>query len=218
MGYRLEVIGKKNIDFRLYLITDRKLVTRYASLIMAVRQALKGGIKAIQLREKDMGTRDLLQLAYKIRSLTAEYGAKLFINDRFDIALAVGADGVHLTQRSIPVSHVRDIVKKRLLIGVSTHDMKEAAEAEKGGADFITFGPVYRTPSKLRYGKPVGVDALKRINKKMNIPVFAIGGINNSRIKDVRESGAHGAAMIREVLASDDIKRKSQELINLLGD
>ena len=172
----------------------------------------------MQLREKDMGTRDLLQLAYKMRNLTAEYGAKLFINDRFDIALAAGADGVHLTQGSIPVSRVRDIVKKRLLIGVSTHTVKEAKQAEKGGADFITFGPVYRTPSKLRYGKPVGVDALKGIIKKMHIPVFAIGGIHSNRIKDVRDSGAHGAAMIREVLASDDIKKKSQELINLLGD
>jgi len=212
------VIGKKSIDFRLYLITDRKLVTRHASLVTAVKKALQGGIRAVQLREKDMGTRDLLQLAYKMRNLTKEYKAKLFINDRLDIALAVGADGVHLTQSSIPVSKVRETVKKKLLIGVSTHAMKEAKEAEKGGADFITFGPVYRTPSKLKYGKPVGVDVLKQVIKKMNIPVFAIGGINNSRIKEVRESGAHGAAMIREVLASDDIKRKSQELINLLGD
>jgi len=130
----------------------------------------------------------------------------------------VGADGVHLTQNSIPVSKVRETVKKKLLIGVSTHSLKEAKEAEKGGADFISFGPLYRTPSKLKYGKPVGVDALKQVIKKINIPVFAIGGINSNRIKNVRESGAHGAAMISEVLASDDIKRKSQELINLLGD
>jgi len=209
---------KENIDFKIYLITDRKLVTRHASLVTAVRQALKGGVKAVQLREKDLDTGPLLKLAYKMRNLTAEHKAKLFINDRFDIALAVGADGVHLTQNSIPVSKVRETVKKKLLIGVSTHSLKEAREAVKGGADFITFGPVFRTPSKLKYGKPVGVDALKQVSKKINIPVFAIGGINGSRIKNVRESGTHGAAMIREVLASDDIKGKSQELINLLGD
>ena len=210
---------KKNpIDFKLFLITDRKLVTRHQSLVTAVRKALKGGVKAVQLREKDLGTEPLLKLAYKMRKITEEHKAKLFINDRFDIALAVGADGVHLTQNSVPVSVVRETVKNKLLIGVSTHSLKEAKEAGKGGADFITFGPVYRTPSKLKYGKPVGVDALKQVIKKINIPVFAIGGINSNRIKNVRESGAHGAAMISEVLASDDIKRKSQELINLLGD
>ena len=211
------MIGKKNINFCLYLITDRKLVTRHSSLVTAVRKALKGGVKAVQLREKDLDTRPLLKLAYTMRKLTEEHKAKLFINDRFDIALAVGADGVHLTQCSIPVSKVRETVKKRLLIGVSTHSLKEAREAEKGGADFITFGPVFRTPSKLKYGKPVGIDALKQMNRKINIPVFAIGGINGSRIKEIRKSGVHGVAMIRDILASENIKEKSQELINLSG-
>ena len=210
-------MSEKNIDFRVYLITDRKLVRRHTSLVTAVKKALQGGIRAVQLREKDMGTRDLLQLAYKMRNLTEEYKAKLFINDRFDIGLAVGADGVHLTQNSIPVSIVRETVKKKLFIGVSTHSLKEAKEAENGGADFITFGPVYRTPSKLKYGKPVGIDTLKQVSSKINIPVFAIGGINSSRIKHIRESGAHGVAMIRDVLASNNIKRKSQELIKLSG-
>jgi thiamine-phosphate pyrophosphorylase len=214
----------KNIDFRLYLITDRKLVTRhasriteYASLVTDVRNALKGGIRAVQLREKDLDTRLLLKLAYKMRNLTEEYKAQLFINDRFDIGLAVGADGVHLTQNSIPVSKVRETVKKKLLIGVSTHSLKEAKEAENGGADFIAFGPVYRTPAKRKYGNPVGIDALKQVCRKISIPVFAIGGINSNRIKHLRESGAYGVAMIRDVLASNNIKRKSQELINLSG-
>ena len=199
------------------MITDRKLVTRHALLVTAVKKALQGGIRAVQFREKDMGTRDLLHLAYKMRNLTEEHKSKLFINDRFDIALAVGADGVHLTQNSIPVSKVRETVKKRLFIGVSTHSLKQAKEAENGGADFITFGPVYRTPSKRTYGNPVGIDALKQVSRKISIPVFAIGGINSSRIKHIRKSGAHGIALIRDVLASDNIKGKSQELINLSG-
>ena len=205
------------IDFHLYLITDRKLVTRHPSLVTAVKKSLKGGIKAVQLREKDLDTGPLLKMAYKMRKLTTAHKAKLFINDRFDIALAVGADGVHLTQSSIPVSKVRETVKKKLLIGVSTHSLKEVREAEVGGADFITFGPVYRTPSKLKYGKPVGVDALEQVIRKTNIPVFAIGGITGSRINNIRKSGAYGVAMIREVLAPDNIKEKSQKLINLLG-
>jgi thiamine-phosphate pyrophosphorylase len=210
-------MGRRLLDLRLYLITDRQLVTRHASLVTAVRQALKGGVKAIQLREKDLGTRELLKIAHKMRELTSKHKAKLFINDRFDIALAVGAAGVHLTQNSIPADAVRKTVKRKLLIGVSTHSFKEARDAEKGGADFITFGPVYRTPSKLKYGKPVGIDALKKVSKRIKIPVLAIGGINSARIMDIKRAGASGAAMIREVLASDDIKEKTKELINLLG-
>jgi thiamine-phosphate pyrophosphorylase len=205
------------IDFNLYLITDRKQLSGRQTLIPAVRNALKGGVKAVQLREKDMDTRDLLKLAYRMRDITEEYKAKLFINDRFDIALAVGADGVHLAQSSMPVGAVRKVVKKNLLIGVSTHSMKEAWDAEKGGADFITMGPVYRTPSKVKYGAPVGLGALGKVCRHMKIPVFALGGIRSSRIKKVRETGAHGVAMISEILRADNIREKTEELINSLN-
>ena len=202
-----------NINFSLYLITDRKLTS---SLIAVVRKALKGGVKAVQLREKDMETRYLLKLAYKMRKVTAEYRAQLFINDRFDIALAVGADGVHLTQSSMPAEAVRRVVKKKLMIGVSTHSMKEAEDAERGGADFITMGPVYRTSSKVKYGAPIGLDALKKVCGKINIPVFAIGGIKSNRIEKVMETGAHGVAMISEILRAGNIREKTEELKNLL--
>ncbi len=134
------------IDFKLYLITDRKLVTRHLSLVTAVEEALKGGVKALQLREKDLGTRELLDMAYRMRELTGKYRAKLFINDRVDIALSVEADGVHLGQKSIPAYAVRKIVKDKFMIGVSAHSIEEAKQAEKEGADFITLGPVYKTP------------------------------------------------------------------------
>ncbi|MEK7823056.1 MAG: thiamine phosphate synthase [Nitrospirota bacterium] len=204
------------IDFRLYVITDRKLVTRHSSLVTAVREALKGGVKAIQLREKDLSTRELLKLAYRMRDLTKKYNAKLFINDRFDIALAVEADGVHLTQNSIPADAVRKIVKKQLLIGVSTHSLKETKEAERSGADFITLGPIYRTPSKLKYGSPLGIDTLREISKKIKIPVFAIGGVKGSRIKDLKKAEAYGVAMISEVFRADNIQKKAGEIINIL--
>jgi thiamine-phosphate pyrophosphorylase len=211
------------IDFRLYLVTDRKQLIKnpYSSspgtqLLVAVRKALKGGVKAIQLREKDMETRKLLKLAYKMRNLTDEYKAKLFINDRFDIALAVGADGVHLTQKSIPVEAVRKTVRDRLIIGASTHSLKEAREAEKGGADFITLGPVYSTPSKLKYGDPVGLDTLKSVCQKVKIPVFAIGGIKIHRIKDVNKAGAYGIAMISEIFKADNIQKKAKEIVRIL--
>ncbi|MBI4843833.1 MAG: thiamine phosphate synthase [Nitrospirae bacterium] len=206
------------LDYRLYLITDRKLIADRYLLTAAVRQALIGGVKAVQLREKDLETRELLKLAYKMRELTVKYDAKLFINDRFDIALAVGADGVHLTQNSITADAVRKAVKNKLLIGVSTHSLKEAKEAEKAGADLITFGPVYKTPSKLKYGKPLGIDVLKDVSRKINIPVFALGGVKSENIDAVKKSGAYGVAMISEILCADDIKAKTREIINILGE
>jgi thiamine-phosphate pyrophosphorylase len=204
------------IDFKLYLITDRKLTADRYSLIASVREALKGGVRAIQLREKDLDTRELLKLAYKMRELTAGYGARLFINDRLDIALAAGADGVHLTQNSIPANAVRKVVKKKLMIGVSTHSLKEAKEAEEAGADFITLGPVYRTPSKMKYGKPLGTDVLKDVSRKIKIPVFAIGGIKGYKVSEVKNAGAYGVAMISEILGSNDVKGKAREIIDLL--
>ena len=216
---------KRNIDFNLYLITNRKQLSlaqnsklKTQNLLAAVRQALIGGVKAVQLREKDLGTRELLKLAYKMRELTRKYEAKLLINDRFDIALVVKADGVHLTQNSIPADAVRKVVKNKLMIGVSTHSLKEAKEAEKAGADFITLGPIYKTPSKLKYGAPLGLSRLKNFCKEMNIPVFALGGVKAEKIHEIKKSGAYGAAMISEILCADDIKEKTRELINILGE
>jgi thiamine-phosphate pyrophosphorylase len=203
------------IDFRFYLITDRKQIADRYSLTAAVREALKGGVKAIQLREKDLDTLELLKLAYKMRKMTRKYNTKLFINDRIDVALAAGADGVHLTQNSIPAGAVRKVVKNKLLIGVSTHSLKEAKEAEKAGADFITLGPIYRTPSKLKYGKPLGLDKLAEVSSKIKIPVFAIGGIKSHRVKTVSKAGAYGVAMISEIFGAEDIEEKAKEIIYL---
>lgn len=204
------------IDFKLYLITDRKLVTHYASLITAVEEALKGGVKALQLREKDLGTRELLDMAYRMRELTDKYGAKLFINDRVDIALSVEADGVHLGQKSIPAYAVRKIAKDKFMIGVSAHSIEEAKQAEKEGADFITLGPVYKTPSKLRYGQPLGVDIIRKAKDEISIPVFAIGGIKQDRIKEVINAGADGIALISGILGAENIKEKTREFLELL--
>lgn len=205
------------IDFKLYLITDRKLVTRRLSLVTAVKAALKGGVKAVQLREKDLGTRELLDMAYTMREITDKYRAKLFINDRVDIALSVEADGIHLGQKSIPAYAVRRIVKDKFMIGVSAHSIEEAKQAEKGGADFITLGPVYQTPSKLKYGQPLGVDIIRKAKDEISIPVFAIGGIKKDRIKEVLDAGADGVALISGILGAKDIKEKAGEFLRLLN-
>jgi thiamine-phosphate pyrophosphorylase len=208
--------SKELIDLRLYLITDRRLFTSHGSQFTAVEDALKGGLRAVQLREKDLGTRDLLNMAYMMRDLAEQYNARLFVNDRVDIALAVGADGVHLGQNSMSARPVRKISGNKLLIGVSTHGIDEAIEAEKDGADFITLGPIYQTPSKLKYGNPIGIDTLRKVKSKVSIPVLAIGGIKVDKVKELTEVGADGIALISAILTAENIKETTEEFMRLL--
>lgn len=200
------------------MITDRKLFADTHSFFSGVEEALKAGLKAVQLREKDLATRDLLEMAYRMRDLTMRYNAKLFINDRADIAMCVNADGVHLGQSSMPVYAVRNVVGENLMIGVSAHNLEEAETAEREKADFITFGPVYRTPSKLIYGEPVGLEELKRVATKINIPVFGLGGVKLHNVKDVIETGACGVSLISGILGESDIKGTTGEYLKLLGE
>lgn len=207
--------GLPTIDFRFYLITDRRLFADKHSLCTAAEEALKGGVRAIQLREKDLGVRELLDMAYKLRDLTKRHKARLFINDRVDVAIAVEADGVHLGQKSIP-AHAAKKVSNKLVVGVSAHSMEEAVNAERDGADFITFGPVYKTSSKLRYGEPVGIESLRDICSKTNVPVFAIGGIKPEKSREVLDSGAYGIAAISAVFGSKDIKGTAERFLREL--
>ncbi len=198
--------------FRLYLITDHNQ-TGGRPLTDVVKEALDGGVKAVQLREKDLPIRELLRLAEKMRKITKEAGAVLFINGRMDVAMAVEADGIHLGQADLPVDVVRKIVGNRFMIGVSTHNLKEAREAEKGDADFITFGPVYETPSKLKYGEPVGIEALKIVRSGISIPVYAIGGIESGNIGVILASGADGVALISAIIGAKEPKKAAEEII-----
>ena len=204
------------VDFKLYLITDRKIFSDKISFYTGVEEALKGGVKAIQLREKDLEVKALLEMAYRMRDITKHYGANLFINERVDVALAINADGVHLGASGIPVCAARKIAGDRLIIGASTHGIEEARKAEQDGADFITLGPIYETASKMRYGKPLGKDILNRIREEISIPVYAIGGIRTDRIAEVIKQGADGIALISDILASDNIKTKSEEFMRLM--
>jgi thiamine-phosphate pyrophosphorylase len=204
------------IDFRLYLITDRKLFADNSSFYDAIEQALAGGLKAVQLREKDLAMRGLLDMAYRLRELTGSYDARLFVNDRVDVALAVKADGVHLGGSSLPAGAARRIAGEKFLIGVSTHGIEEAETAEKEGADFITVGPVYATPSKMKYGKPLGPGILGKIKEKTSVPVFAIGGIKQEKIGEVLGSGADGIALISAVLTAREIKSTTETFMRLL--
>ena len=203
------------IDFKLYLITDRNQV-KNQDLMPALEAALQGGVRAMQLREKDLSDRQVYELGCRLRALTRRYGAKLFINDRADIAVAVEADGVHLTQTGYSAKEARSIIGDTGIIGVSTHSLKEAEIAENARADFITLGPVFETPSKMGYGPPLGITALRETALKVRIPVFAIGGMKKENVSSVLEGGAQGIALISGILAAPDVKRAAKEFISLI--
>lgn len=204
------------VDFNLYLITDRRQVPG-GDLLSAVRAALRGGVRAVQLREKDLTARELLSLAHELRSLTRESGAKLLINDRIDVALAVAADGVHLGGASLPVAEARAILGSKMLIGLSTHHQEEISLAARDGADFVTFGPVWFTPSKAPYGAPVGLDALRQACADAPLPVFALGGVNAARIPELLAADCSRAACIGAVLAAPAPENAARDLLRLLS-
>jgi len=209
-------MDKRLNGLKLYLITDRKLFNAQCSLYLALETALQAGVKFIQLREKRLPTRKMLDMAYWMIALTREYGAKLLINDRVDIALAVGADGVHLGQKSLPAHAARKVAGDNFLIGVSTHGIEEALKAEHDGADFITLGPIYHTPSKLKYGAPIGVDIIRQVKSEVSIPVLAVGGIKTDLVNEVLDAGADGVAVISGILAAEDIRGTTEEFLRLV--
>ncbi len=185
-----------------YLVTDRR-ETGGRDLEAVVEAALRGGVRAVQLRERDLSTCDLLALATRLRALTSEHGALLLVNDRVDVALACGADGVHLPASSFAVPDARALLGPRRLIGVSTHHPNEVVVAAESGADFAVFGPIHDTPSKRPYGPPLGLAALRQA-AAASIPVYAIGGIDAARATEARRSGAAGVAVVRAILAAAD--------------
>ena len=192
-------------------------MTQGRDLLWVLQQALDGGVKGIQLREKDLVGRELFFLAEAARKLTQRYHALLLINDRIDIALAVDADGVHLSTASIPIESARALLGRQQLLGASTHSLEEAQEAERNGADFVMFGPVYFTPSKASYGSPQGLAALKKVVEKLSLPIYAIGGIKLENIADTRRTGVRGVALISAVMSAADPENATKEILKLFN-
>ena len=181
-----------------------------------VDAALAGGVRVVQLREKDLPPRELLSLAQVLRGLTSKGSARLLINDRMDICLAVDADGVHLPSNSMPTRIARKILGDAKLIGVSTHSLEEAKRAEGEGADLITLGPIYETPTKTRYGAPLGLDVLRTVRAHIKIPLFALGGIRRERVQGVLRAGADGVTLISAILMAEDPRQAAADLITEL--
>ena len=212
----VEKVEKQELDFlRVYLITDRKRIGK-DRFLNAVEGALEGGVRALQIREKDLNPNDLLAMALEVKPLVQRYHAKLFINDRADIAVMAGADGVHLTETSIQAREVKNSFPD-LIVGVSTHSIKGARRAETQGADFITFSPIYATPSKANYGPPQGLDLLRQVTQAVHLPVLALGGISPHRVPECLEQGAFGVAVISGIWDSTHIKQQSSEYTQNFG-
>jgi thiamine-phosphate pyrophosphorylase len=203
------------VDFKFYLITDRRQ-TRNRPLIRVVENALLGGVPAVQLREKDLPSDELYRIAVGLRRITSLYGARLLINGNANLARDVDADGVHLPENGPSVDEARTIIGPERLIGVSCHSLDSASAAEKSGADFITFGPVFSTPSKAVYGSPVGLELLAEAAAALSIPVFGLGGINASNILQVLAAGVHGIALISAVMAMEKPQNAAESILKIM--
>ena len=169
-----------------YYVTDRG----QGDILAYAARAVRSGIDMIQIREKDLPARELFDLACRIRDIAAGTGTRILINDRLDIALAAGIDGVHLPGNGLPPDRVRSLVK---VLGISTHTLQECIQAERARADFIVFGPIFDTPGKT----PVGLEPLREVTSRVKVPVLAIGGITAANAPEVLGAGAAGIAGIR---------------------
>ena len=200
-------------DYSLYLVTDRMLM-RTKTLGEAVEQAVIGGCTMVQLREKEISSLDFYVLASEMKKITDRYGIPLIINDRIDIAMAVGAAGVHIGQKDIPADIARKLIGKNMLLGVSTASVAEAVNAAKAGADYLGVGAMFPTGTKTD-ASHVSMEELGRIRREVDIPIVVIGGISKENAMLFQPMGIDGLAVVSAVIAQPDIKKSAADLKSL---
>ncbi len=195
----------------LYVITDQELYPGRSHIDIAAA-AIAGGCRIIQLRDKKASDRQFYFTACELRDMTRRVGALFLVNDRVDVAAVVGADGVNIGQTDLPVDAVRKLLGDDAIIGVSADCLEQALEAQKAGADYVGFGPVFPTTTKLDAGEVTGLDELALVCQAVDIPVVAIGGISIENIALVAAAGATCAAVVSAVVCAEDMVRATEEL------
>ena len=198
-----------------HVITDETVQGRFTHARLA-RLAIAGGADLIQLREKRRSKNELVAAALEVREVCRAAGVPLIVNDRADIALAIGADGVHLGRKDLPIAAARRMLGPDVIIGYTASTLEEARQAERDGADYVGFGHIYPTRSKTKPGTATGTAALAEVCRTLNIPVIAIGGIEETNLKPVMDSGAWGVAVIASVCGSRDPQRAAAALAEIV--
>ncbi|MDD4910132.1 MAG: thiamine phosphate synthase [Candidatus Omnitrophica bacterium] len=191
----------------LYLVLDKDICADTKRLPAVSAQAARAGVGLIQFRAKNAAAAEIIGIAYRIKGILSKYGIPLILNDRADIARIVDADGLHLGQDDLPLERAREIIGRGKLIGISCHSINQCLKAQKEGADYISVGPVFKTPTKPAYA-PVGLSLIRWAAKNVGIPFFAIGGINSGNLNSVIDSGAERIAVVREICGAKDVSKK----------
>lgn len=202
------------VKYSLYLVTDREIL-KGRDLFDSVTQAIKGGVTIVQLREKNISSREFFNLAVNLKILVNSLNVPLIINDRLDIALAADCDGLHIGQDDLPLIQARSLLGSNKILGYSVSCAAQAVYGEKYGADYIGAGTVFATGSKSDAGIPIGTKTLKEIKEAVSIPVVGIGGINAANAKAVRQTGADGISVISSILGEQNILSAAQKLMTI---
>jgi thiamine-phosphate pyrophosphorylase len=205
----------QNIDYSLYLVTDRSLA-RGRTTLQIVSAAVDGGASVVQLREKECSTRDFIEQALAIKEFLKDRAVPLIINDRVDVAQAVKADGVHLGQTDMPLGTAKKILGNSMIIGISAESLRDAIEAEKGGADYLGVSPIYATPTKTDTAPPLGLKGLREIRRAVKLPLVGIGGLTLENSTDVIRNGADGVAVVSAIVAADNPEAAAKALKNVI--
>ena len=199
-----------NLDkLRVMLVLDPKLTKK--DIFEDCENAVRAGIPSIQYREKEKGKGEMLEECRKLKE-TCSGKALFFVNDRADIALAAGADGLHLGQDDLPLAEARKLLPNAI-IGITVHSVEEAVEAEKGGADYVSVSPVFFTATKSDAGNAIGLEMVKKVKESVKIPVMGIGGINSENAKSVIDAGADYVAVVSCIVCSEDVFEASKKLL-----
>jgi thiamine-phosphate pyrophosphorylase len=205
------------IDYSLYLVTDTELA-RGRSLRQIVAAAIYGGVTMVQYREKNASTRRMIEEALELCQLCCSYNVPFIVNDRLDVALAVGADGVHVGQDDMPAAVARKLIGPGKILGVSVENVAQAQAALADGADYVGASPIFATPTKTDAPPPMGIEGLQELARGCTLPIVAIGGLNPANAAAVLRAGAAGLAVVSAIVSAEDVERAARELKGIITD